>query len=253
MINLTGQNILVTGGSRGIGAATVELLAQLGANVALHYGRSRQEAEAIQEKYPDRISMFRADLTKPNEITRLWDQVTKKLGSVYTLVNNAGIALNSPLNEEEGKWLRDWDDTYTVNLKASAQLSRLALQHFQKQQTGGRLIFISSRAAHRGDTAEFMAYAASKAGISALAKSIARAYGKKGIKSFIIAPGFTQTAMAQDFIDEYGEDYVLNDLALSSLTQPKNIATWIAFLASGFGDHATGTTIDVNAGSYISS
>jgi 3-oxoacyl-[acyl-carrier protein] reductase len=120
-----------------------------------------------------------------------------------------------------------------------------------KRQSTGRIINISSRAAFRGDTAEYMAYAASKAGVSALTKSIARAYGKDGIKAFNIAPGFVRTEMAKDFIEQYGEEFATSDIALERLTEPKDIAPMVTFLASGLADHATGCTIDINAASYV--
>ncbi len=116
---------------------------------------------------------------------------------------------------------------------------------------GGRIVNITSRAAHRGDTADYQAYAASKAALSALTKSIARAYGREGVRAFNVAPGFTRTAMAQDFIDQYGEAYATTDIALSALTEPDDVAPAVVFLASGLADHATGQTLDVNAGSYV--
>jgi NAD(P)-dependent dehydrogenase (short-subunit alcohol dehydrogenase family) len=138
-----------------------------------------------------------------------------------------------------------------LNLKAPGLLSRSALSYFQQQAAGGRLIFISSRAAFRGDTPEYWAYAASKGGLVSLARSIAKDFGKEGVKSFVVAPGFVATEMAQQFIDTYGEAFVKGDLALDELTQPSDVAKVVTFLASGWGDHATGTTLDVNAGSYL--
>ena len=96
-----------------------------------------------------------------------------------------------------------------------------------------------------------MAYSASKAGLVGLTRSIARAYGKDGIKAFLIAPGFVRTEMAQDFIDEYGEEFTVGDLALDHMTEPKDSAQFVAFLASGLANHATGGTFDINAGSYV--
>ena len=116
---------------------------------------------------------------------------------------------------------------------------------------GGRIVNISSRAAFRGDQPDYLAYAASKAGLVALTRSLARAYGKDGIVAFNVAPGFTRTEMAQDFIDQYGEDYAVSDIALTRLTEPKDIAPTLVFLASGLADHATGATIDINAASYV--
>lgn len=248
MSSLQNQRILVTGGSRGIGAAVVRQLASAGAQVGLHFGKSRKNAQQLHENFPDNIHLLQADLSLPHEVERLWKSASERLGGLDTLVNNAGIAIGSAL--EADSWLSDWQKTMQVNLTATAQLSRRAVQHFSEKK-GGRLIFVASRAAARGDTPDYLAYAASKAGMTALAKSIARGYGKQNIKAFVLAPGFTETEMAQDFIQKYGKDFVLDDLALPTLTQPDDIANWISFLASGKGDHATGCTIDVNAGSYV--
>ncbi|MEL6733507.1 MAG: SDR family oxidoreductase, partial [Bacteroidota bacterium] len=155
--------------------------------------------------------------------------------------------------EEEGDfdlWVDQWQQTLHVNLLAAAVLCRELVPHFV-QHGGGRMVHISSRAAFRGDTTAYMAYAASKGGMVSLSRSIARGYGKQGIKSFVVAPGFIQTDMAQQFIDVYGEQFVLDDLALDTLTQPKDLAPTVIFLLSGWMDHATGCTIDVNAGSYV--
>jgi NAD(P)-dependent dehydrogenase (short-subunit alcohol dehydrogenase family) len=137
-----------------------------------------------------------------------------------------------------------------INLNAIGLLCKKSIQHFQ-QNSGGIIINISSRAAFRGDSKDFMAYSASKAGLIGLTRSIARAYGKDGIKAFLVAPGFVRTEMAQSFIDEYGEDYATKDLALEQMTEPKDVAQFVAFLASGLADHATGGTFDINAGSYV--
>lgn len=137
-----------------------------------------------------------------------------------------------------------------INLTATGLLCRSAIAHFQRIG-GGRIVNIASRAAFRGDTPDYLAYAASKAGIVALTRSIARGFGKSEIKAFVVAPGFTRTDMAQAFIDTYGEDFASSDIALKKLTEPSDIAPTVTFLLSGLSDHATGTTIDLNAGSYV--
>ena len=137
-----------------------------------------------------------------------------------------------------------------VNLQAVGILCNLAVDHF-KNKGGGIVINISSRAAFRGDTAEYLAYAASKGGVVALTRSIARAYGKQGVAAFNIAPGFVKTDMADEFIEIYGERVVKDDIALSELTQPQDLAPLITLLASGLANHATGGTFDINAGSYV--
>ena len=140
--------------------------------------------------------------------------------------------------------------TMNVNLRAAGILSRMAIRHFQSHN-GGKIINISSRAAFRGDNAESLAYAASKAGMVALTKSIARAFGRDGITSFVIAPGWVKTDMSAYAIEEHGESFITDTLALDKFTEPKDIAPMVVLLASGLADHATGTTIDINAGSYV--
>jgi NAD(P)-dependent dehydrogenase (short-subunit alcohol dehydrogenase family) len=247
-INLSGQTVLVTGASRGIGAAIARRLAASGARVAIHYGKSREAAEALAEEISGRA--FGADLASPEACGNLWEAVIREYGVVQAVVNNAGVALGSPLGVPTERWLADWNQTLAVNLTATAFLTRAALPHFE-QQHNGRFVNIASRAAFRGDTPDYLAYAASKGGMVAFTRSIARGFGKKGIKAFLVAPGFTRTEMAQDFIDQYGEAYATNDIALERLTEPEDIAPTVAFLLSGWADHATGATIDLNAGSYV--
>jgi NAD(P)-dependent dehydrogenase (short-subunit alcohol dehydrogenase family) len=193
---------------------------------------------------------FRADLEDPQAALRLWSEVVARFGQVDVLVNNAGVALASPLDAVDDRWIAEWNRTQAVNLLAAAVLCRSAVAHFA-EIGGGRIINIASRAAHRGDTPDYLAYAASKGGLVALTKSIARFCGKDGITAFSVAPGFTRTEMAQDFIDQYGEDYAMKDIALPRMTEPEDIAPTVVFLASGLADHATGTTIDLNAASYV--
>lgn len=249
-ISLKGQVILVTGGSRGIGAGITKQMLEAGAQVAVHYNSNRDQAEGLCKGYESQSQLFQADLSDAHATIQLFKQVVDYFGRLDCLVSNAGVAVSSADDGEEEAWVKDWDFTMNVNLRACGLLCKMAVEHFQTQE-GGRIINISSRAAFRGDTADYLAYAASKGGVVALTRSIARAYGKKNIKAFNIAPGFVRTDMAQDFMDQYGEDYALNDIALNQLTEPKDLAPTVTFLASGLADHATGCTIDINAGSYV--
>lgn len=249
-ISLAGKIILLTGASRGIGAAIARALGTTGATVALHYGNSRDAAEQLAEAIGNDSRAFGADLRTTQNCEGLIMAVLAAYGRIDVLINNAGIALPIALDASLPTWESAWQDTLQVNLVAAAALCKLSLPHFI-QQGNGRIIHIASRAAFRGDTPDFMAYAASKGGMVALSRSIARGYGKQGVKSFVVAPGFTRTDMAADFIEKYGEAYVVNDLALNSLTNPSDIAPTVVFLASGLMDHATGCTIDINAGSYV--
>jgi NAD(P)-dependent dehydrogenase (short-subunit alcohol dehydrogenase family) len=249
-IDLSGQKILVTGASRGIGRAIAEQLAASGAQVAVHYNRNANTAQHVVDNIGKGAEAFQADLGKPVEVIQLFDNVMAKFGRLHAIVNNAGIAISSEVEGDDIDFTDAWSKTMLVNLHATGLLCKKSIEHFA-ESGGGRIINIASRAAFRGDTADFLAYAASKGGVVALTRSIARAYGKQGIKAFIIAPGFTYTDMAEDFVKKYGEAYIKNDLALTSLTKPEDVAPTVAFLASGLADHATGCTIDINAGSYV--
>jgi 3-oxoacyl-[acyl-carrier protein] reductase len=249
-INLAGQTVLVTGASRGIGTAIARRLGASGARVAVHYGHGREAAEALAQEIGNGASAFGADLADAAECVSLWSAVEARFGAIHGLVNNAGIAVQSALSSPTADWLSDWNRTLAVNLTATGLLSRAAIAHFQRAGNG-RIVNIASRAAFRGDQPDYFAYAASKAGIVALTRSIARGFGKAGIKAFVVAPGFTRTEMAQAFIDQYGEHYASSDIALDRLTEPEDIAPTIAFLLSGLADHATGSTIDLNAASYV--
>ncbi len=247
-INLQKNNILVTGASRGIGAAIAKELGNSGARIAVHYNNNKNSAEDIARLIGNQSKTFKANLQDPIECENLFNRVLEEFGYIDTIVNNAGTLIMSPLNNKN--WVKDWDETMAINLRAVGILCKLAIQHF-KTRKGGRIINVASRAAFRGDTAEFLAYAASKAGVVSLSKSVAREFGKDGIKCFVIAPGWVKTEMTQESIEEYGEDYISQDISLNRLTEPTDIAPIVTLLASGLADHATGTTIDINAASYV--
>ncbi|HAA14485.1 MAG TPA: 3-oxoacyl-ACP reductase [Cytophagales bacterium] len=249
-INLEGTALLVTGTSRGIGRAIAKQLVESGARVALHCNRNLEEASTLADTFANGSQAFQADLSEPDQVSSLFDQALASFGKIDGLVNNAGIALSTPLSESNEDWLASWQKTLAVNTTAVGILCRQAVLHFE-QHGGGRIVNIASRASFRGDTPDYIAYAASKAAVIGITRSIARNYGKQNIKAFDIAPGFTRTDMAQDFMDQYGEEYALNDIALTKLTEPSDIAPMVAFLLSGMADHATGTTIQMNAGSYV--
>ena len=236
-IDLSQQKILVTGASRGIGRSIAQLLAESGAQVAVHYNRNKAAADAVAAEIGKGAQVFQANLEESRDCVKLVSDVLESFGRIDVLVNNAGIVVPIEQDADTDNFVAGWNKTLQVNLVATALLCHELIPHFSKQG-GGRFIHISSRAAFRGDTPEYMAYAASKGGMVAFSRSIARGYGKQGIKSFIVAPGFTRTDMAQEFIDTYGEKIVLNDLALDTLTEPKDVAPTVLFLASGMMDHA---------------
>lgn len=247
-IDLSGKRCLVTGSSRGIGLAIASELLSSGATVMLHHNRHSENVIELQRQYPHTARKIKLDLNDAATSQALVQKTIDAIGGLDVLINNAGIAISCDISSD--KWEDVWEKTFNINTKAPGILIKNALKHFIKQKNG-YIVNISSRAAFRGDTKDYMAYAASKGALVALTRTVARAYGKDGIKAFDIAPGFTQTDMAQDFISKYGPDYVVNDLALNEITKPENISPTVAFLVSGLADHLTGTTIDINAGSYV--
>ena len=251
MKGLTHQKILVTGASRGIGRAIAEELLRSKARVALHYRSGINHVEEIIAQYGNKNTFpIKADLADTESTIELFEKTVNGLGTVESVVINAGIFTPHPIDEPLDSWLDIWRRIIQVNLESAAILTKLSIDHFRKHN-GGRIIYIGSRAAFRGETEEYLGYAASKGGLTSLAKSVARSFGKYNIKAFVIAPGFTKTEMAMDAIASIGEEKVLQNLALNELTKPEDIAPLAALMCSGQMDHATGTTVDMNAGSHI--
>jgi 3-oxoacyl-[acyl-carrier protein] reductase len=242
---LTGRNVLVTGGSRGIGAATTRALHRDGATVVVHYGRDHAAAHALRDELSDRVHLVAADLTRAGAAAEVWDAAVEAVGRVDVLVNNAGSWIGSPVDDVEA-WDRGWQANLTLNLLAPADLCRLALLHF-RSSGGGVVINVSSRSAHRGDDAEHLAYGAAKGGLLALTKGIARGYAAEGVCAYAVAPGWVATDLAS------GAD--LGDLAaqlpMREVTPPSDVAEMIAFLATGRVRHATGSTIDITGADYV--
>ena len=249
-IDLSNKTILVTGANSGIGNAIAHELLDAGAQVALHFNSNSDGASKLKEQFSDQCELFQADFNNVDEAIKLFEDVLSWGDTLDVLINNAGTAIMNSINLEDEAWIKNWNTIMNINLLAAGVLSKKALEHF-KTKNGGRIINIASRAAFRGDTPDYLAYAASKAGMVALVRSIARGFGKDGITAFSIAPGFTRTAMAQKSIDKYGEDFVIKDIALNELTEPKDIAPIVTLICSGKFDHGTGSNIDINAGSYV--
>jgi len=248
-MNLKGQNILVTGASKGIGKSIAIHLLKANAHVGIHFNKSRAEANKINTKYAHSKS-FQADLAHMEQVQQLFKNTINHFGKLDTIILNAGVFLPHPIDEPTEKWLNIWRKTMAINLESVGLITKLGIEHF-KNQGEGRFVYIGSRAAFRGETEEYLAYAASKGGLTSLARTVARSFGKYKIKSFVIAPGFTRTEMAEDVINKIGEEKILNEMALKELTTPEDIAPLVVLICSGQMDHATGSTIDVNAGSYI--
>ncbi len=251
MINLTDKVCLVTGGAGGIGAAITESLAKQGARVLVHFHGNEARARALCAEYgPERLVGLQADLGTRDGAFGLWRASLAIHGRIDVLVNNAAVAPAAALDSEPEAWHEAWDAVLRVNLVAAADLCREAVKHFCSRD-GGIIVNIASRAAFRGDAPEYMHYAASKAGLIALTRSLARGFGAQGVLAYGVAPGFVNTSMAQPFIDRYGADSILRDIPLGELANPDDVANVVTFLCSGLARHATGTTIDINGASYV--
>ena len=249
-IDLSEKKILVTGASKGIGRGITEYLIQMGAQVAVHYNSGQTSAENIVAKCTNGSKIFQADLSNEPEVIHLFNEVISSFGKIDSIILNAGVFLQHSTDLNTTDWFSIWKKTIDINLHAVGLLTKLGIDHF-KENKEGRFIYIGSRAVFRGETEEYLGYAASKGGLTSLARSVARSFGKQNIKSFVVSPGFTRTQMAEQFISQYGEEQVLNEIALNELTEPKDLAPLIGLMCSGQMDHATGATIDINAGSHI--
>jgi NAD(P)-dependent dehydrogenase (short-subunit alcohol dehydrogenase family) len=249
-ISLKNQRILVTGASRGIGRAIARQLSESGAEVIIHYNSKKEEAKSLLSQLKNTAHIEACDLAQSAEVVGFIPRLVDKYGPLTALINNAGISVSAPDTLPTGEWLGIWEKTMAVNATSVGILCKEFVDQ-AKPQENGRIVMISSRAAFRGDTTDYLAYAASKGALVSLTRSIARHYGKIGIKAFLIAPGFTRTDMASEILSEYGEEFALKDIALKELTLPEDIAPMVTLLCSGLADHATGTSIDINAGSYV--
>ena len=226
-------HILITGASRGIGAA-----------VAASFDPATTSVVAMSSKD--------GDLNNPDTPARLWAKALETLdGRIDVLINNAGVFEENPILRADAEWLASWDRTMQINLTASADLCRRAVLHWQASGATGRIVNIASRAAHRGDSPAHWHYAASKAGMVAMTKTIARAYAKEGIYAFAICPGFTMTGMAEDYLESRGGDKLLADIPLGKVADPEEVAVMVKFCALDAPPSMTGAVLDVNGASYV--
>jgi len=233
--------VLVTGSSRGIGKATADALRARGAAVIGHSSRPSDDPATIA-----------ADFSDPPAAQALWEEALERAGGeIDVLVNNAGLFAAAPIDASDIAWLDAWEDTLRINLTAAAQLSRFAVRHWLGTGRTGRIVHIASRAGHRGDSPDHWHYAASKGGMLALHKTIARAYAFEGILSFAITPGFTDTSMAEDYLATRGGAGLLADIPLGRVATPKEIATIAVFCALDAPASMTGATLDANGASYV--
>jgi 3-oxoacyl-[acyl-carrier protein] reductase len=251
MIDMTGRVVLITGAAGGIGSATARVLASAGANVALHDLLAAGPVQDLAAELGDSALALGADLSYPETTPNLWRQALRWKGRVDVLVKNAGVYEPAPDDGDLDAWTSSWERTLRICLVSPATLCREAIRTFRDQADGGIIVNLASRAAFRGEDADYWHYAAAKAGVVAMTRTIARQYGRDGVTAFAVAPGFVNTAFNDPAVERYGLEFFAGDTALGEFAEPVDVANVIAFLASGHARHATGTTIDVNGASYV--
>ena len=246
-LRLDGQVAIVTGASRGIGAAIADALAEAGAQVA---GTATTEAGAIA--IGDRLAAFPSagcgevlDVNDAEGAEALVERVTERLGVPTVLVNNAGITRDQILLRMKEE---DWDAVIETNLRSVFRLSKACLRGMMKAR-GGRIIRIASVVGSMGNPGQ-ATYAAAKAGMMGFSRSLAREIGSRGITVNVVAPGFIDTDMTRA-LDEKQREALLRDIPLQRLGDSRDIAAAVLFLASAQGAYITGQTLHVNGGMYM--
>lgn len=241
------KKAFLTGASRGIGYSIGIGLLNAGFQVAGTHNRS-EIPERLKRQ--DLFSSIRLDLSDISSVTeKLKEYLTQNPPDV--LINNAGIFEGSEMTDDDSDWLDVWDRTMNINLKTSSLLSKWYINGCLNSGVPGIIINIASRAAYRGDLQEYSAYAASKGGMAAFTKSIARGFGRSGIVAYTIAPGFTRTDMAEDAISQFGIEDLTRDSSFDEMTTPEEVANLVVWLARGEVLHMTGSTFHINGGSYM--
>jgi len=229
-------HILLTGSSRGIGAAIAAAF----------------EGDDVRLVGHGTGSGLAADFAQAGAAAELWRKALDALdGRIDVLINNAGVFDAAPLDLPDDEWLASWERTMRINLTAAAELCRLAVLHWREPGVGGRIVNIASRAAYRGDSPAHWHYAASKAGMVAMTKTIARGYAANGVLAFAICPGFTMTGMADDYLESRGGEKLLADIPLGRVAMPDEVASIARYCALQAPPSMTGAVLDVNGASYV--
>jgi 3-oxoacyl-[acyl-carrier protein] reductase len=242
---LAGKSILITGASRGIGAASARAAHRESAVVVAHYGTNSAAAQRLSDEFGgERIHLVTGDLMDPVCTRGVWEQAVEAVGRIDVLVNNAGAWIASPLTDDG--WANGWRDNLALNLQAPADLCRYAIGHF-RVLGGGAIVNVASRSSHRGDDADHLAYGAAKGGLLALTRGIARGYARENILAYAVAPSWVATDLSADAVDAKA----VAALPLREPVPPRDVAETIVFLASGRARHATGATVDITGADYV--
>ena len=248
---MTKRTVLITGGSRGIGAAIAREFAAAGDRIAIHYVSSKVDADAVVASLEGSGHVSaQADLRNPDAIRTMVEAVAAEFGQIDVLINNAGIFVDHPIESTTyEEWQAAWALTLGVNLIGAANVTWCALQHMPKGSTS-RIVNIGSRGAFRGEPAN-PAYGASKAAIVAFGQSIAKALAPLNIGVTTLAPGFVETEMAAKLLDGEEGDGIRAQSPFNRVAKPEELAKAVYFLASPDSEWASGAVLDFNGASYL--
>jgi len=252
MISLAGKAALITGGSRGIGAAAVKLFAQAGADVVFNYNKAKEAAaqvEAEAKKHGTRVEAFKADVSRHQDNKKLVDQTVARLGRLDIVVANAGIWNQEDLPIEK-MTEKQWDDMMRINLKSVYSVIHFSVPHMIKQKSG-RIIPISSTAGQRGESLHTH-YGASKGAIISLTKGLSTELARHNILVNCVAPGWVATDMSNPVLEtKAGQKMASTVIPLGRAGTAEEIAGPILFLASDLANFMTGEIINVNGGAVL--
>ena len=251
------RTVLVTGGSRGIGAAIAAAFAGQGDLVAVHYRAAADAAEAVRASLPpparpgqEHVTV-QADLADADAVRAMVDAAAARLGGLDVLVNNAGVYLDHPvLQSSYEEWQAAWRATLDINLTGAANATWCAVRHMVAGGTGGRVVNVGSRGAYRGEPAH-PGYAASKAGLHALGQSLARVLAPYGIAVASVAPGFVQTDMTAEELATPVGDEIRAQSPFNRVARAEEIAAAVVYLASPEAEWSSGAVLDLNGASYL--
>ncbi len=245
---MKGQTAIITGSSRGIGRTTAEEFAKRGVNIIIvdiNGGNAETVAEEIKSQYGVETLGIKADISKSDDVKRLFDEAVKKFSKIEILVNNAGITRDNLLIRMKDE---EWDAVLNINLKGAFLCSREAVKIMSKIKYG-RIINLASVVAFMGNPGQ-VNYSASKAGLVALTRTIAKEYASRGITVNAVAPGFIQTAMTEQLPEKVKEE-MLRMIPLGRFGTTEDVANAIIFLALPESGYITGQVIHVNGGMYV--
>ena len=248
-LHLNGKLALVTGGSRGIGREISLLLAQAGAEVIINYRQSKDKAESLLEEITGqggKAELFQADVSKPEDIQRLFEHIRGKFNRLDILVNNAGMIKDNLLLSTE---LSDWDKVLDLNLRGAFLCTRYAAEMMLANHSG-KIINISSTGAIKGGRGQTN-YAASKGGLVAFTRACAVELSGKGIQVNAVLPGMIVTGMSNRVRKRAGEE-IMDKIPCGRFGEPREVASLVLFLASNLSDYITGQAIPVDGGLSVS-